>query len=131
MTSVAGRRILVFLALVALSCARGAERDPFLVLAGPKDVVRIGVQDEAGDTVWALEAKPPRSVDAILYGVVPDGFTQLLPAEGSLPRVLVPGELLTAETLTSKRLFVHTGIAKSSTAMEILNYSMELLEPMR
>lgn len=111
-----------------LSCAPGAQREPFLVLAGPKDVVRIDLEDEEGETLWILEAQPPRTLDFVLYGVVPDGFTQLEPADGSMPRPLVPGELLTSETRTLRRRFRHIGVVKNSTTMEILNYTMELLE---
>lgn len=122
---------MVLLALVALSCVQGAEREPFLALAGPQDLVRIDLTDEAGETVWILEAQTPQSLGHILYGAVPSGFKQLEPVDGLPPRPLQPGELLTAETRTLKRLFTHIGVARTDTTMEILNYSMELLEPMR
>ena len=113
--------------LASEACAPAAEKTPFLVLAGPRDVVQIQVSDERGETLWVLEAASPRPFDAIWYGVVPEGFTQKAPAQGWLPRPLVPGELITTETLTLRRRFTHTGVAKSGTAMEILNYSMELV----
>jgi hypothetical protein len=84
--------------------------------------------DEEGSTLWVLEAKSPQSLDAILYAAVPAGFTQLEPADGWPPRPLDPGELVTTKTRTTNRLFTHIGVAKSATTMEILNYSMELLE---
>lgn len=126
MGSAARQSILVLLAFLALSCVRGAERDPFLVLVGPKDVVRIDLTGEEGETVWVLEAQIPQSLDRILYGTVPSGFKQLEPADGLPPRALQPGELLTARTRTLKRIFTHVGVARTDTSMEILNYSMEL-----
>jgi len=116
---------VALLVLGAISCAPGSDRQPFLVLAGPKDVVRLEVADEEGNLLWVLEAEPPRTLDAIWYGEVPGDFKQVVPADNWLPRPLEPGELVTAETTTSKRLFTHIGVAKSSTTMEIINYSME------
>lgn len=128
MSSVSLRAVAGFLLLVALSCTQGPQTGPFLALAGPKDVMRMEVVDEEGETIWALQAQSPQSVDAIVYGVVPVGFSQIVPADGSLPRPLVPGELLVAETVTSMRRFAHTGVARDGNGMEILNYTMELLE---
>ena len=120
--------ILILVALHGAACAPGADRNPFLVLAGPKNVVQVDVMDEEGSTLWVLEARSPQTLDAILYAAVPAGFTQLEPADGWPPRPLEPGELVKTKTRTTNRLFTHIGVAKSATTMEILNYSMELLE---
>lgn len=129
MSSASRRRILTLLALGVTACAPRSDRDPFLVLAGPKNVMQVAVMDEDGSTLWVLEAKSPQALDAILYAAVPAGFTQLEPADGWTPRPLEPGELVITTTRTTNRLFTHIGVAKSATTMEILNYSMELLEP--
>lgn len=118
--------VVALVLLGVLSCAPGADREPFLLLAGPEDVIRVDVEDEAGEVLWILEATSPQPVEAFFYGEVPDGFRQLEPAEGSLPRSLQPGESVIARTTTRTRLFTHSGVAKSATAMEIFNYSMGL-----
>lgn len=128
MRSAIWRRILILLSLAATACAPRADWDPFLVIAGPKGVMQVEVTDEEGSPLWSLEAKSPQDLEAILYAVVPDGFTQLEPTDGWPPRPLEPGELVIARTRTTKRLFTHIGVAKSATTMEILNYKMELLE---
>ena len=114
------------LVLGVIACAPRIDPDPFLVLAGPKDVMRVEVKDEAGSTLWILDAGSSQDLEAIVYGVVPAGFTQLEPADGRPPRPLEPGELVFTTTKTARRLFTHFGVARSATTMEILNYSMEL-----
>ena len=91
--------------------------------------MQVDVTDEEGSPLWSLVAKSPQNLEAVLYAVVPAGFTQLEPADGWPPRPLEPGELVITRTRTAKRLFTHIGVAKSATTMEILNYKMELLEP--
>ena len=128
MSSAIWRRFPVLLIFGIIACAPRVDRDPFLVLAGPKDVTRFEVTDEEGTTLWLLDARSPQSVDAIVYAAVPAGFIQLEPADRWPPRPLEPGELVITTTTTGRRLFTHFGVAKSATTMEILNYSMELLE---
>ena len=74
-------------------------------------VERFEVQDHSGSPVWVIEALPGQPVTAIHYGVVPHGFTQLVPATGLTPRPLVPNERLTTVTLSQDWLFVHHGVA--------------------
>lgn len=118
---------LAFLGLIACSPEKQAE--PFVLIAGPKEVLRFQVDDEEGLTLWAFEARSPRTLDHVLFGIVPAGFAQVEPPGDRPPRFLVPGELLRVETLTRRRRFTHIGIARSDTGMEILNYSMELVDP--
>ena len=121
-------RGLIGLAFVGLcACSPGRGPDPFLVLAGPGEVARLEIADEDGSTLWALEAQPPQRLDRIVYPIVPEGFEQVEPTGDYLPRPLEPGELLRVETRTRHRRFVHVGIAKTPSTMEIVNYSMEML----
>jgi len=60
---------------------------------------------------------------------VPEGFSQIEPADDVPPRRLVPGEVLTMKTTTEIIVFTHTGVASGSTNMEIINYSMKVLKP--
>jgi len=106
-----------------------ADQDPLMILAGPKNVERFDLTDETGNTVWVLEAKPATTPRILLYGVVPEGFSQIEPADDVPPRRLVPGEVLTMKTTTEIIVFTHTGVASGSTNMEIINYSMKVLKP--
>ncbi len=74
-------------------------------------VERFEVQDHSGSPVWVIAALPGQSVSAIHYGVVPQGFRQLVPASGGRPRPLVPNERLTTVTLSQDWHFVHHGVA--------------------
>ena len=74
-------------------------------------VERFELQDHSGSPVWVIEASPGQPVTAIHYGVVPQGFKQLVPASGLSPRPLVPNERLTTVTLSQDWLFVHHGVA--------------------
>jgi hypothetical protein len=105
-----------------------ADQDPFMILAGPKNVERFDLTDEQGNKVWVLEAKPATNPEILLYGVVPGGFSQVDPADDVPPRRLVPGEVLTMKTTTEILIFTHTGVASGSTNMEIINYSMKRVE---
>ncbi len=122
------RGLLISISLLWFSCGPPLEHNPLLVIAGPKDVTRIEVFDEEGETLWLLVAEEPRSLDSIHYFVVPSGFSQAAPVDGVLPRPLVPGEVLLVETRTLKRTFRHLGVASSQTRMEIVNYTMEMSE---
>lgn len=74
-------------------------------------VERFEVQDQSGSPIWIIEASPGQPVSVILYGVVPQGFKQFVPANGQSPRPLVSDERLTTVTLSQESLFVHHGIA--------------------
>lgn len=106
----------------------GADQSPFMILAGPKDVVRFELTDETGGKLWVLEANPPMTPKVLMYGEVPEGFVQLEPADHVPPRPLLPGEVLTMKTTSLLIVFTHTGVASSPTNMEIIDHSMKLLK---
>lgn len=118
--------------VAALAClffgACGSAPDPFLVLSGPKDLVHFEIRDEVGETVWAVRADPSQTLNSIFYGSVPLGFVQVEPSDGTQPRSLVPGEVLTAETRSRTRVFLHRGVAETPSRMLIYDWSMHLLD---
>ena len=121
-------RLLPALVVASLTaCADVGGQDPFLVVAGPGEVSRFEVTDEQGITLWRLEAEPPHRLGEVFYAAPPEGFRQIEPAPGSVPRSLLPGEIVRVETVTRRRRFVHWGVARGVATLEILNYSMERL----
>ena len=111
----------LFIAAVVLVSGAGCA-DPenyFLVLAGPVDVTSFEARDEAGDVVWRIESPVGIELKAIVYGVVPQGFSQSVPAAALPPRKLVYGEPLTLTTVTGKRFFVHRGWAVGEAGFDL------------
>lgn len=53
----------------------------------PKIVDRLEVSDESHAVLWALENKGATPVQMIDYGVIPEGFEQVVPASGAAPRL--------------------------------------------
>ena len=100
-----------------------------MVIAGPKDLVSFELRDAEGNTLWAMTADEPQTIDFIAYGLVPFGFRQQVPADGSLPRNLRWGETLTSEIRTLKRIFIHRGFAEGDGRFSIADWSMHLLDP--
>jgi hypothetical protein len=101
--------------------------DFFLLIAGPFEIRSFEVLDVKGETIWRLEADPPRPISRLLWNRIPAGFTQSVPGRGQPPRDLITGEKLQVETRTSSRVFTHTGIAKSTRTFEITNSSMRTI----
>ena len=108
--------------------ACGSAPEPFLVISGPKDLVHIEIRDDEGETIWALRAEPPQSPKSIFYGSAPPGFEQVVPSAGTLPRPLIPGEMLTSETRSLNRIFIHRGVAETPSRMSVYDWSMHLLD---
>ncbi len=106
----------------------GGSAEPFMIIAGPKDLVHFELRDARGETVWAMHADVPQTLDFIAYGRVPLGFTQRHPANGSEPRALRPGETLTTEIRSLKRVFIHRGIAENGSRFSIYDWSMHPLD---
>lgn len=118
--------LLLGLILVVAACERRAE--PFMAIAGPKDVRCFAVRSRDGETLWAFEAEQGRVVTRIDYGVLPEGFAQVVPADGSKPRLLLIPEEIETETLTASRSITHRGIALSSNRIQIYHSEMRLLD---
>jgi hypothetical protein len=98
--------------------------ESFLLIAGPFEVRSFEVLDAKGETIWRLEAEPPRPVPRLLWTRVPAGFAQSVPVPSQPPRDLITGEALQVETRTPSRVFTHTGIAKSRRTFHITASSM-------
>lgn len=118
------RPALVPIALVlAIGCQAGPE--PFLVLSGPKDLIRVEVRDMRDETLWAIEAIEPATLSAIYWGEVPGGFTQSVPASGLAPRELADGEVLVVRLSTLRREFTHYGFARGAAGFQSNHGRME------
>lgn len=104
---------------VLAGCGGDDAPEPFLVVSGPRAVARIELRDADRAVVWSLVAEPAAPLAELVYGTVPDGFTQQLPAAGSPPRPLVAGEPLTLEWTTPLRVIVHRGYADSGNRFVI------------
>lgn len=122
-------RLWTVAALSALFGACGGQSDPLLSIAGPKDIVRFELEDAEGQTLWAIDSRQAQQLRFIYYGELPEGFDQLVPADGSRPRSLVDGEPLMAETRTLTRVFVHYGHAFGPASFRVAYSTMELIGP--
>ena len=107
------------------ACAPAAE--PFLMLSGPRDLIRIEVRDTRAEVVWSIEADEPKTLPAILYGEVPEGFVQLAPEPGTPPRPLVDREPLVVRTTTLRREFTHYGFARGPRGFQVNHSEMKNL----
>jgi len=113
--------VLMGAGAILLGC-QSRSPEPFLALSGPKDLTRLEVRDTRGDAVWSIEAIEPRTLTGIFYGVVPEGFVQMLPEAGTPPRPLMDGEVLVTTTVTLRRRFTHYGFARGTQGFQV-NYS--------
>ncbi len=122
---------IFLLAVVGTGCGEvePLEDDPFLVIAGPNEVLRFEVRDSRDSLLWAIEAPAAIHVSRLDYGAVPAGFWQTVPADGTPPPALPAGERLKTVTVTPSRVFTHRGFAVGSAAWEINSNSMELIHP--
>ncbi len=109
-------------ALAVVGCDRP---DSLVLLAGPEAVESFEVREADGPVLWRIEAEPAVVVERIVYGTVPAGFAQRVPADGP-PRPLVPGERLETETVTALRTFLHAGRAEGPSTWEITDSRMLL-----
>jgi hypothetical protein len=105
-------QLLLISSAVLVGCHSSSE--PFLVLSGPKDLTRIEVRDTRDEVVWSIRAEQPTTLSAIYYGVLPEGFVQVVPDVEVLPRALVDGEVIVATTVTLRREFKHYGVARGA-----------------
>ena len=116
----------LFIAFTCLfGCAEAEE--PFLFLSGPKDLVRIEVRDTRTNLVWSIAADQPKTLEAVYYGVVPEGFVQLAPSVETLPRPLVDRETLVVSTRTLRREFTHYGYARGNRGFQVNHSAMKNL----
>ena len=53
-----------------------------LTVEAPAEPLRLEVVDHAGQVLWAVERRDDRPVHEVDYGIVPEGFVQLVPAAG-------------------------------------------------
>lgn len=114
----------LLLGIVILNGCEAASQ-PFLVLSGPKDLVRLEVRDTRAELIWSIEATTPRTLESIYYGVVPQEFVQVVPEPSSLPRDLVDREVLVVTTTTLRREFTHYGFARGSGGFQVNHSEMK------
>ena len=119
------RPILFALGLAVALSASATDQSPFLIIAGPTDLVRHTVMDEEGVTLWSVEAEEPQTLEYIFYGIVPEGFRQVEPQDDFLPRPLIPGEVLFSETESLEFIFTHEGVASENSGWVIIEYDHE------
>ena len=81
----------------------------------PTLVSRLELHDDAKNVLWRIEAPSPRRVSSIDYGVVPKGFTQVIPGNGQ-PRPLTEGEALLLIYTTDTGWCRHGGVAVGAAA---------------
>lgn len=122
-------RLLSLGVLAVLIGACGERPDPLLFVSGPKDIVRFELEDAQGQTLWVIDSQQAQTLKMLYYGELPEGFGQLVPADGSRPRSLIDGEPLTAETRSLTRVFVHHGHALGPASFRVAYSSMELIGP--
>jgi len=53
-----------------------------LTVESPAEALRLEVVDHAGQVLWAVERRGGPPVHEIDYGVIPEGFVQLVPGAG-------------------------------------------------
>ena len=91
---------------------------PLLVISGPTDIERLEVALEDGEVLWSIASSEPRTLHRIVYGSVPKGFHQLIPAGDEPPRSLIVGEWLEAEIVSRDGTFYQQGPATSSETFQ-------------
>ncbi len=120
-----GGRPRWLLALVLLLAACQGD-DPLLVIAGAGELVELQVRDAEDRPVWALVADHPRPLEHLFLGVVPEGYRQTVPEDGSPPRPLLPGEPLELEVVTESGVFLRSGFASGPGTFDTTGWWMEL-----
>ena len=126
-------RTALFVMLAALLAAATAcsERSevvlPLLVISGPANFTSFEMRTSTGETLWRLEAETPSEIPFLVYATVPDGFRQVVPANGA-PRALRIGEDLVMVSRIPTRVFTHHAFASSESTVTILEYEMRRIE---
>lgn len=122
--------MLGLLALVAACAGEEPEREPFLVISGPRAFTSVELREPDETTIWRLTADPPAPLTALFYGEVPPGFLQELPDASGPPRPLLPGEPLVVVSTTPDREFRHVGYAAGPGRFSIDTWEMRLRRPL-
>lgn len=118
---------LAVVAALASACSAPADDAiPLLAVSGPSDFRSVELRTPKGEVVWRLEARSPADLEYLVYPAVPAGFEQVVPAVGQ-PRPLSPGEDLTLESRTTRRVFIHRAFARSADTIEIFGSEMRSL----
>ena len=117
------------LALAACSTEEVPDRQPLLVISGPKTIVSFEVHRKGEDLLWRIEAPEGVPLDELVYGHIPAGFEQVVPEDGGAPRPFFFGESLQMVTTSPGRRFVHHGIVGSAGRLDILSSETSLLRP--
>ncbi len=90
------KRVWVWGLLVAtaLSCSfsHGCVDESNFLTTGGVQVKTFIVFDSQRQPLWKLSSTSALEVKKVLYGVVPAGFVQEVPAPGDRPRSLIAGE---------------------------------------
>lgn len=103
--------------------------DPLVVISGPEAFESMQLVDERERVIWRLVASPPGPVNELVYGEVPAGFDQEIPADGGPPRPLTIGEPMRIESVTPRRLFRHEGWVVAGPRLSLEHWEMKLRQP--
>ncbi len=117
---------LVLLGAAACAADKPASEDPFVMISGPRAFLSIEVRDASEAVLWRLVADAPTPLPELVWGEVPAGFRQQVPAPGEAPRPLVAGEPLALESITPQRIFHHRGHVARGSRLTIEGWAMEL-----
>ena len=103
------RTVLVTTVLVSLLACNDTRN--FLTYSTHDPILELKVIDADRVVLWDIRAEKTERLKVVRYGLVPQGFRQVRPAQGVGPRPLRNGEGLTIEVLTVRESFEHSGTA--------------------
>ena len=106
-----GTAVLVAATAVGCSFSHGCVDESNLLTTNRAPVKIVVVFDSQLKPLWKLSSPDLVSVKKVRYGVVPSGFVQEIPAEGTQPRPLVTGEAIVVVVITPTDAFRHSGTA--------------------
>jgi hypothetical protein len=104
---------VVIAAVVAGIASIMACRDDrnLVTIDGPPPIIAFQINAPAGEVLWRIEAVRPVVLSGIHYGAIPDGFIQRIPAAGTKPRAMIPGEHVAVVIVAPDYIYRHEGVA--------------------
>lgn len=103
-----------------------AQPEPLLIISGPRDFVSFEIQDAEGAVLWRIESIEPQQVSTLVYGDVPEGFSQAVPQDSDPPRPFRIGEDIETVSVTLRREFRHQARARGPGTLSFLSGVMTL-----
>ena len=86
-----------------------------VTIDGPLPIMALQISALPGEVLWRIGTARPMVLRAIHYGVIPDGFIQSIPAAGTKPRKMIPGEHVAVVVVAPDYIYRHEGAATNGS----------------